>query len=171
MTDQSRNWDKELADIDRVIEEQGPAPGTPALPPVTGAAPPARVPAAEPGVARRSVAKTWFWVLLAVLLAVALPLWPYGKVCGLQLFFYLGAAALALLAGAAGAVSSWKTRRGLAHLISLAVLVSAGVLAAREVLPRVGYAAETRAWLCPSTPEPAPPAQTQPAPGGPEPAP
>jgi hypothetical protein len=175
MSDRSRDWDKELADIDRVIEEQGPtpgAPGTPALPPGAGAAPPARVPAAaEPGVARRSVAKTWFWVLLAVLLAAALPLWPYGKVCGLQLFFYLGAATLALLAGAAGAVSSWKTRRGLAHLISLVVLVWAGVMAAREVLPRVGYAAETRTWLCPTTPEPAPPAPTRPAPDAPEPAP
>ena len=174
MTEQPRNWDRELADIDRAIDKHGPpgAPGTPALPPGTGAPPPTRVPSpAEPGIARRSVAKTWFLVLLAVLLAAALPLWPYGKVCGLQLFFYLGAAGLALVAGAAGAVSSWKTRRGLVHLISLAALIWSGVMAAREVLPRVGYAAETRAWLCPTTPEPAPPAQNQPAPGGAEPAP
>ena len=169
MTEQPRDWDKELAAIDREIEKQGAgpgAPGTPAsLPP---GAPPPPVPPPAPGAAapvvRGAAAVTWFWVVLAVLLAAALPLWPYDKACGLQLFFYLGAAALALLAGAAGAVNSWKARRGLAHVLSLAVVVWAGVMGAREVLPRTGYAAESRAWLCPSTPEPAPPAETQPVP-------
>jgi hypothetical protein len=94
--------------------------------------------------------------VLALLLAVALPFWPYGKACGLQLFFYLGATALALLAGMAGAVSSWLTRRGVGHVLSLLVVVWAGVLGAREVLPRVGYAGEAKAWLCAATPEPAP---------------
>jgi hypothetical protein len=171
MTEQPRNWDKELADIDRVIEKQGTAPpgAPPALPP--GGAPhsPARIPGATaaPAVAKGSVAKTWFWVGLAVLLAAALPLWPYGKSCGLQLFFYLGAAILALLAGAAGAVHSWRTRRGFAHLISLLVVVVAAVMGVREVLPRVGYAAEAAAWLCPSTPEPAAPLPGEPAPSSP----
>jgi hypothetical protein len=171
MTEQPRNWDKELADIDRVIEKQGPtAPqgGPPALPPVNTPAPAPRVPtAAEPRLAGGSVAMTWFWAVLAVLLAAALPLWPYGRGCGLQLFFYLGAGALALLAGAAGAINSWRSRRGLAHVISLLVVAFAGVMAAREVLPRTGYAAHSETWLCPSVPEPAPPAQGQPAPTGP----
>ena len=168
MTDQPRNWDKELADVDRVIEQQGPQGAPPALPP--GSSPsPARIPVGTvaPGVAKGSVAKTWFWVGLAVLLAAALPLWPYGKSCGLQLFFYLGAATLALLAGATGAVHSWRTRRGLAHLVSLLVIVVAGVMGAREVLPRIGYAAEAATWLCPSTPEPAPPASSEPVPTSP----
>ena len=161
MTDQPRDWDKELADIDRVIEKEAVAPagqrgGTPALPPAPGA-PSARAQAPlAPATLKRSVAMTWFWVLLAVVLAVGLPLWPYGKECGLQLFFYLGAAMLALLAGAAGAVSSWATQRGLAHTISLLVLMWAGIMGAREILPRSGYAARSKAWLCPATPEPAP---------------
>lgn len=173
MSEQPRDWDRELADIDRVLEKTGPSgpASTPALPPGAGVPAPGGMPPTEPGIARRAVAKTWFYVLLAVLLGAALPLWPYGKVCGLQLFFFLGAAALALLAGLAGAVSSWRTRRGLAHLISLLVVVWAGVMGAREVLPRAGYAAETRAWLCPATPEPAAPAQPQPAPGRAEPPP
>jgi hypothetical protein len=146
MTEPPRDWDRELADIDRVIDK-GPGPaGTPARLPAPG----------SPPVVRGSVARTWFWVVLALLLAVALPLWPYGKACGLQLFFYLGAATLALLAGAAGAVSSWATRRGLAHVLSLLVVVWAGAMGAREVLPRVGYAAQSKPWLCPTTPEPAP---------------
>ena len=170
MTERPRDWDKELADIDRVIEKQGPsAPqgSPPALPPAGTTSPAPRGPApAEAAIARGSVAMTWFWMALAVLLAAALPLWPYGKGCGLQLFFYLGAAGLALLAGAAGALNSWRARRGLAHVISLLVVVFAGVMAAREVLPRIGYAAESETWLCPSVPEPAPPAQGEPAPTG-----
>jgi hypothetical protein len=154
MTEQPRNWDRELADIDRVIEK-GPGPaGTPVRLPPPGA----------PPVATRAVAMTWFWVVLALLLAVALPLWPYGKECGLQFFFYLGAATLALLAGAAGAVSSWAARRGLAHLLSLLVVVWAGAMGAREVLPRAGYAAQSKPWLCPATPEPVPEAVPKPAP-------
>ncbi len=173
MTEQRRDWDKELADIDRVIEKHGSAPppqgSPPALPPAPGA--PARPPAsAAPAPERGSVAMTWFWTILAILLAAALPLWPYGKSCGLQLFFFLGAAGLALLAGATGAVNSWRTRRGLAHVLSLLVVIVAGVMAAGEVLPRIGYAAEAQTWLCPSTPEPAPseapPAQGQPSPTG-----
>jgi hypothetical protein len=161
MTEKPRNWDKELEDIDRVIEKGGGQPGAPpgrAGTPLPGpAGTPARPPAPGPaGVAKRSVALTWFWVVLAVLLAVALPLWPYGKECGLQLFFYLGAAALTLLAGVAGAVSSWMSRRGFGHVLSLFVVVWAVVLGAREVLPRVGYAGEAKAWFCPATPEPAP---------------
>jgi hypothetical protein len=155
MTEQPHDWDKELAEIDRVIEK-GPGPaGTPARLPSPG----------SPPVAKGSVAMTWFWVVLALLLAVALPLWPYGKECGLQFFFYLGATTLALLAGAAGAVSSWAARRGLAHVLSLLVVVWAGAMGAREVLPRTGYAAHTKTWLCPATPEPAPAPATPPAAG------
>jgi hypothetical protein len=147
MTEPPRDWNRELADIDRVIEK-GPGPaGTPALLPAPG----------SPPVAKGSVARTWFWVVLALLLAVALPIWPYGKACGLQFFFFLGAATLALLAGVAGALSSWATRRGLAHLLALFVVVWAGAMVASEVLPRVGYAAHSKTWLCPATPEPAPP--------------
>jgi hypothetical protein len=167
MTEQPRNWDKELADIDRVIGKQGTPPpgGVPALPPAGTPAPTPRVATVvEPAAARGSVAMTWFWVGLAVLLTAALPLWPYGKTCGLQLFFYLGAAALALLAGATGAVHSWRARRGLAHLIALIVVVLTGLMGAREVLPRTGYAAQAETWLCPSAPAPAPAATPAPAP-------
>jgi hypothetical protein len=157
MTEPPRDWNRELADIDRVIDK-GPGPvGTPARLPAPGAAP----------AVRGSVARTWFWVVLALLLAVALPLWPYGKECGLQFFFYLGATTLALLAGLAGAVSSWATRSGLAQVLSLLVVLWSSAMGAREVLPRIGYAAQSKMWLCPAAPEPAPPAgEAQPAPTG-----
>jgi len=160
MNQPPRNWDKELADIDRVIEKQGPTVPAGRAPPA-GASPAASVP-----VAKRSVALTWFWTSLALALAVALPLWPYDRTCGLRLAFFLGATAITLLAGFLGALASWAHRRGFAHLLSLTVLIWSLVVAASEVLPRIGYAKEARAWLCAdSGPAPAPakaPAPTTP---------
>jgi hypothetical protein len=150
MTEQPRNWDKELADIDKVIDKQ-----------------PAPVPAGRPAVTppeRRFVALAWFWTALAVILAVALPLWPNDKSCGLRLVFYLGAAGIALLMGVLGALSSWAYRRGLAHLLSLLAIVWAGVMAAREILPRTGYARQELRWTCPETPPAAAPSPEPTAP-------
>jgi hypothetical protein len=162
MNEEPRNWDKELADIDKAIARQ-PAP---APTPVGGAA----TPVAHPQ--RRFVALTWFWTALALVLAVALPLWPNDKSCGLRLVFYLGAAAIALLMGLLGALSSWSYRRGLAHLLSLLAIVWAGIMAAREILPRAGYARQELHWTCPESapatdPAPAPAPDPAPAPTGP----
>ncbi len=150
MTEQPRNWDKELSDIDKVIARQ-PAPAA-APPPGAGKAP-------TPGQ-RRLVALTWFWTGLAIVLAVALPLWPNDKSCGLRLVFYLGAAAIALLMGVLGALASWSYRRGLALVLSLLAILWAGVMGAREILPRVGYARQELHWSCPEEPPAAAPAET-----------
>ena len=142
MNEEPRNWDKELADIDKAIARQ------PAPPPT--AAGTVGTPAAQPS--RRFVALTWFWTALALILAVALPLWPNDKSCGLRLVFYLGAAGIALLMGVLGALSSWSYRRGLAHVLSLLAIAWAGVMAAREILPRAGYARHELTWSCPEAP-------------------
>jgi len=148
MTEQPRNWDKELSDIDKVIARQ-PAPATT---PAAGAGKP-------PSPAqRRFVALTWFWTGLAIILAVALPLWPNDKSCGLRLVFYLGAAGIALLMGVLGALASWSHRRGLAFVLSLVAILWAGVMATREILPRVGYAKQELHWTCPEEPPAAAPA-------------
>ena len=169
MTDQQRNWDKELADIDRVMQRQGP--GTGAEP---GALPATRpAPAVPPGAAparRGSVAITWLWVLLAVALAVALPLWPYQRTCGLQTVFFLGATGITAIVGGLAAASSWANRRGLAHLVSLLTIAWAAAVAASEILPRVGYAREARTWTCAASPGPTPTAAPV-APGTAQPAP
>ena len=83
MTEQPRDWDRELANIDRAIAKQ---PAATPSPPATGPS--------APVAARRFVALTWFWTVLAVILALALPLWPYDQSCGLRLVFYLGAAGI-----------------------------------------------------------------------------
>ncbi|HET6837404.1 MAG TPA: hypothetical protein VFH24_05130 [Gemmatimonadales bacterium] len=145
MTEQPRDWDKELANIDRAIARQ---PGTPPAAPTAGSV------ATTPR--RRFAALAWFWSLLAILLAVALIVWPYDRTCGIRLIFFLGAVVLALLASVLGAVTSWAHRQGVAMLLSLLVVLFAGIMAAREILPRAGYAKETLEWTCP----PAPPAPT-----------
>jgi hypothetical protein len=157
MTEQPRNWDREMADIDRVISKQQPASTGPVQ---TGSAPPTPQ--------KRVIALSWFWTGIAVLLAVALLLWPFDRNCGIRLIFFIGAGGLALLAGVVGALNSWVSRSGLAHLLSLIVIVWAGVLVMREILPRAGYAKESRDWTCPQTqpaPNPAPSAQPSPQPG------
>jgi amino acid transporter len=144
MTEQPRDWDKELADIDRAMAKQQPSAGGP----VTAAG--------RPVPQRRFIALAWFWALLAVLLAVALIVWPFDENCGIRLIFFLGACLLTLLAGALGAFTSWAHRQGVAFLLSLLAFLFAGIMAAREILPRAGYARESLEWTCP----PAPPAPT-----------
>jgi hypothetical protein len=151
MTEQPRDWDKEMANIDRAIAKQ------PAAAP--GGQPVATSPAAP---LRRFAALAWFWAVVAIVLAVALLVWPYDRSCGIRLIFFLGAAVLAVVMGVLGAFSSWAHRQGLAMLLSLLVIVWAGVMAAREILPRAGYAKQALEWTCPSTPPPASPAPQSP---------
>jgi hypothetical protein len=152
MTEQPRDWNREMAEIDRAIAKEQPAAATPVQ---TGSRPPV-------ASHRRFIALTWFWTGLAILLAVALLLWPYDKNCGIRLIFFIGAGGLALLAGGIGALNSWSHHRGLAHLLSLLVIVWAGVMVMREVLPRAGYAREARSWTCPP-PAPSPAPATEPS--------
>jgi hypothetical protein len=169
MSEQPRDWDRELADIDRAIAKQGSVPqgGAPQRAPVPAPASGSRaqVPGVAAPVRRRSVALTWFWVLLALALAAALALWPYQRSCGLQLIFFLGAAGVTALIALLGALASWSHRRGFAHVVSLLVIVWAAAIALREVLPRVGYAKTSLHWTCgaaPAGPPAAGPAPTAP---------
>jgi hypothetical protein len=149
MTEQPRDWDKELADIDRAIAKQGGAPGSAPAP--AGVSP-----------RRRFVALTWFWTTLAILLGVALLIWPFDRACGIRLIFFLGAALVAIVMGVVGAFTSWVNRQGVALLLSLLVILWAGILATSEILPRTGYAKQALEWTCP--PAPPPPSPTPPSP-------
>ena len=159
----ARDWDKELAEIDKIIAKtpQGSAPQ-----PATGSAPGLPAPRGGGGgvgvggggggggsavapVGRRAALSTWVRVGLGVALAAGMTQWPYFHGCGTSLFLYLGAIGVVGLAGLWGAVSSWRRRMGLAHTISLLVLLAGGLLAAREILPRIGYAKAAALWWCP----------------------
>jgi hypothetical protein len=99
--------------------------------------------------------------------------WPYTAGCGLPLAAYLAGVAAVIVAALWSMVSTWRTRLGFAHFLSIALLLWGAALAAREVLPRIGYAKQPAAWLCTAAPAPAPaapatapqtPAQPQPQP-------
>jgi hypothetical protein len=53
-----------------------------------------------------------------------------------------------LLTGAWIAFASWKLRSGFVHILSL-ILIWGIVLAAEQLLPRIGYAADRASWACP----------------------
>ena len=147
MTGPPRNWDKELAQIDKIMAKaptSSPvASGGPVPVPRSGG-PPLVAPAGGKGAF-----STWLRVLLAVVLAGAMTQWPYGNRCGIPLFLYLGSAGVVALAGLWSGVTSWRRRLGLAHGISLLVLLWGLILAAAVVLPRIGYAKATATWFCP----------------------
>lgn len=148
MSQPPRDWDKELAKIDRAMAQMpagAPAAGPARVAPA-GTAPAAVITAGAIGA--RARAATWFRVLLTAALAVALPLWPYAHACGSGLWLYLAAVGVTGLSALWAAASAWRRRQGLAHFIALIALAAAVVLGAREVLPRTGYARATASWTC-----------------------
>jgi hypothetical protein len=161
--DAARDWDKELAAIDKVIATGGT--GAPAPVPARGGGGSAPAPRGGTGRAPGGMA-TWLRLGLALLLGAGITQWPYTHGCGLPLFAYLGAIATVLVASFWSMISSWRSRSGLAHFLSIGLLFWGSFLGAREVLPRVGYARESAAWFCGDAPArrtpPAPPSTTTP---------
>jgi len=151
MSDQPRDWDKELAAIDRAIERQPQTQPPPAVPPGAKlpAASPTPTPALRPAPLGRGATTTaWLRVLLVVVLGAAMPFWPYAKGCGVGLFTYLAAAGVVVLGGIWAAVSTWHRRRPVAHIVALVVTLWGMGLIMAELLPRVGYARQTVRWTC-----------------------
>jgi hypothetical protein len=148
-----RDWDKEMADIDRVIAAGPPTPAPAQPAPLAQVARAPSASAAAPrgaagGTGRYAALVTWVRLALGLSLGAAMTQWPYTHGCGLPLFVYLGAVLAVLVAGAWSLVSSWKTRSAFAHFLAIALIIWGGVLAAREVLPRVGYAKQAAEWIC-----------------------
>jgi hypothetical protein len=169
--DGPRDWDKELAQIDKLIAS-GAGAGAGAPPPVAQprgrpAAPEARG-AAEGGgrlaALRHTPFFTWIRLLLALGLGLGMTQWPYTHGCGLSLYFYLAGVVTVIVASFWTMLSSWKSRSGLAHFLSVGLLFWGTALAAREILPRVGYAKRSAPWTCsaPVTISPAPTTPTAP---------
>ncbi len=156
-----RDWDKELAKIDKQLASVSDEELLPKTPPAatgmprgagTTAARPA--PVAPSAAAASGKARLWSYTKLAVAAtaAVGIWIWPWPARCGLPLVGLVGAAGGAAVLGLCSALGTWRHRLGFAHLLSLLAVLSALVLGAREVLPRVGYAQPTfdrpASWAC-----------------------
>jgi hypothetical protein len=143
-----KNWERELAKIDKQLESISDEALFPAKQ--------AETPAAKAQVVEKQKGTSTLGVmarlLLAVILGVAMVFWPYSARCGPGLFGYLAAVAMLLVAGVWSAVWSWRHRTAKAHILSLLIILWGGVLGAIEVLPRLGYAKPTAdhpaTWLC-----------------------
>ncbi|HJR34183.1 MAG TPA: hypothetical protein VJ817_04495 [Gemmatimonadales bacterium] len=153
MTGPPRDWDKEMAEIDKLIAKQPTAApsgqgsvvrGGPAAPPA-----PQRAPAPPAARGGREALITWVKVLLGVGVAAAVGLaWPYAHVCGVPLYGYLAAAGGVVLVGLWGAVASWKSRMPLAHTLALLATLAGAILVGKVVLDRSSYPRLPASWSC-----------------------
>jgi hypothetical protein len=158
-----RDWDKELAKVDKQLASLsddallGPPPAT------TGGK---RDPTAASRDARSEKASrspsepratTSFGVYarltLSVLVGAAIVIWPYPVRCGIGLAGYLGAVAVVTASGIWSSVWTWRHRASKAHTLSLLLILWGLVLGSLEVLPRIGYAKpdlrHPAMWVCP----------------------
>jgi hypothetical protein len=161
-SDKERDWDKEMAEVDRLLKKLPNA--DPTLGRGASYEPTAKQPSLSTVTPRGGIAPpigggrlgTWAKVVLGVLVAVGVApgVWPYTHGCGLHLIFYLAGVATVVAAGVWSSISSWKRRLGAAHVISQLLIIWGILLFTREVLPRVGARA-TAVWICPDvTPTP-----------------
>ena len=142
-----RDWDAEMRKIDQQIASIPSQGATPVrAQPQGGTAP---VAAGRPETSTFGVMAR---LGLACALGVAIVFWPYGARCGLGLAGYLGAVTTLIVAGAWSSIWTWKHRAARAHMVALLLLTWGIVLAAADVLPRVGYAKPTTNhpanWTC-----------------------
>ena len=152
MTGPPRDWDKEMAEIDKAIARQPVGQGA-REPGSQGARGPAALPAtqraAPVATTRTGILATWVKVFLGVGVAAAMALaWPYAHGCGIPLYGYLAAAAGVVLVGFWGVVASWKRRMALAHTLSLLATLTGAVLVAKVLLDRSSYPKQTATWRC-----------------------
>lgn len=152
--EKERDWDKELAEVDKLLnqlptyrEEQAATRAAQARAVSHPAAGGGGAAVSRPST--REWAGTWGRVGLGLLVGIGMTQWPYTHGCGLKLWFYLGGVGAVLVAGLWSSVSSWRRRLEFAHILSQGLIIWALVLAAREVLPRIGYAKQPATWFCP----------------------
>jgi hypothetical protein len=143
-----RDWDRELAKIDKQLES---ASDEQLFPKSAAKTTPQRQEIVEKQ-SRTSTLGVMMRLLLSVALGVGMIFWPYEARCGVGLMAYLVAVAVLIGAGAWSAVWAWRHRAGKAHVLSLLIMVWGTVLGAQEILPRTGYAKPTldhpSVWQC-----------------------
>jgi hypothetical protein len=157
-----RNWDKELAKVDKQLaslsDEQllgaPPAAAPVALPKDAGRKPAKTqaAPTVSAGPKETSAIGVYGRLVLAMAVGAAMYIWPYPAKCGVGLAGYLAAVGVVIAGGLWATVWTWRHRAARAHTLSLLVVFWGLVLAGIQVLPRTGYAKpdanHPAAWLC-----------------------
>jgi hypothetical protein len=155
-----RDWDKELSKVDKQLaslsDEQllGAAPAAPVTAPRASGRSSAKGQAVSsaPAATKTSAVGVYGRLALAILVGVAMYIWPYPASCGVGLAGYLAAVGVLIAGGAWASVWTWRHRAAKAHTLSLLVVLWGLVLGAMQILPRTGYAKpdanHPAAWLC-----------------------
>jgi hypothetical protein len=164
-----RDWDKELAKIDKQLGSlKDEDLLQPQLPAKAGSAPaktakPATY--AGPGVPVERTTSGWAVyarLTISVALGVAMVIWPYPSRCGTGLAAYLAAVVVVITSGVWSSIWTWRHRASHAHILSLLLILWGLVLGSIEVLPRIGYAkSDARhpgTWSCTAPEQPTAPA-------------
>ena len=159
-----RDWDKEMAQVDRLLSKLPTHEPPPAPRPAGRTAAGGLADAGEHRLTMREWLGTWVRVALGLVIGIAITQWPYAHACGLRLDLYLLAVSGVIAAGVWSSISSWKRRLAVAHTLSQLLVIWGVLLASREIFPRVS-ASSTATWSCPS----APPAPVAPSPTAPTP--
>ncbi|HEY7394790.1 MAG TPA: hypothetical protein VH559_08095 [Gemmatimonadaceae bacterium] len=158
-----RDWEKELAKIDRQLaslpdeqllpeREAGTWKKREVAPAKSTKAPPApgRSVSAESDRPRKGL--MYLRVLLSLALGAGMLFWPYEARCGVGLVAYLGAVAVVIASGIWSSIWTWRHRASRAHALSLLVILWGLVLGSTEVLPRIGYTKpdplHPASWAC-----------------------
>jgi hypothetical protein len=144
----NKDWEKELAKIDKQLESVSDEQ----LFPKSAAKTTSQQQEIVEKQSRTSTLGVMMRLLLAVALGIGMIFWPYQARCGLGLLAYLFAVAVLIGAGGWSAVWAWRHRAGKAHVLSLLIVVWGTLLGAQEILPRTGYAKPTldhpSVWQC-----------------------
>ncbi len=144
-----KNWDKELARIDKQLESMADE----ALLPSSVATTPEAKAEVKALQGRTRTLGVLARLTLAVALGLGMLFWPYDARCGFGLAGYLASVGVVIGSGLWSAIWSWRHQAPRAHVLSLLIVLWGLVLGAVEILPRTGYAkpdpARPLTWLCP----------------------
>jgi hypothetical protein len=171
-----RDWDKELAKVDRQLaslsdeallpETRAKADAAKGAKGVRGGGT-AALPADTGDVRGGTPWGVYVRLALSVALAVGIVMWPYQSRCGLGLAGYLAGVAVVTASGIWSSIWTFRHRASRSHTLSLLITLWGLILGAIEILPRLGYAKPNAqhpaAWTCPA-PTPPAPTTTTPAP-------
>lgn len=158
-----RDWDREMREVDRLLAKLPEAEptlgrGVPTVPVSprpglgVGAVGAGGTLPASPARGRAWIT-TWMRVGLGLALGIGMIVWPYSHACGLKLVFYLIGATAVTVAGVWSALTSWKRRLGIAHTLSIILIIWGLGLAGRQLLPRL-YGKTPVPFFCPEPPTP-----------------
>lgn len=144
-----KNWEKELAKIDKQLESMADE----TLLPTSAAATPKGKAEIRAEQSRTRTLGVLARLTLAVGLGVAILFWPYDDRCGFGLAAFLASIGVVIGSGLWSAIWSWRHRSPRAHILSLLIVLWGLTLGAMEILPRSGYArpepGRPMTWLCP----------------------